>query len=240
MRALALTLAGLVGLAAGSVLAQEKPEKGEPIGSSFYAQALVRGEGSLQVIDYWSRGSKLRIETVAGWRKYVNLVNGDTYYAYDETASGGIAIQRAAAAISDDAARSRPFGLELELLLQKGAEAVGEKEAAGGKCDLYRLTDKVGRREVCVTQNDMKLPVHSEVFLRATGMRMYTDYVNWLSGLPIPDAFFEPPESITFHRFTLQEFLLQTAREGTVSPAPIMNRDLLHGRSKSGSAASGG
>lgn len=239
MRALAVTLAGLVGLAAGSVLAQEKPEKGEPIGSSFYAQSLLRGEGALQVTNYWSKGPKLRVEFVSDWRKYVNLVKGDTYYAYDETAGVGVAIQRAAAAIAEDAKRARPFGLELETLLRQGAEPVGEKQIAGNVCDLYRLTDKVGRREICVTQNEHKLPVHSEVFLRATGMRMYTDYVNWVSGLPIPDIFFEPPETIVFHRFTLQEFLLQTAREGAVSPAPIMHKDLLHGRAK-GSAASGG
>ena len=207
---------------------------------SYFAQALVRGEGALQVTYYWSRGPSLRVETVAGWRKYVNLVHGDTYYAYDSTAAQGVAIRRSSDAIAQDKDRDRPFGQELQSLLRQGAELVGEKEVAGSPCNLYRLTDRVGRREVCVTQSDLMLPVHSEVFLRATGTRMYTDYVNWLSGLPIPEAFFEPPDNVEFRHFTLEEFLLQTAREGSMTPAPIMLKDLLHGTPQAAKAAAGG
>ncbi len=61
------------GLAGGAAGAQEAKE---PV--TWYAQALIRSEGALQVTYYWSKGRNLRVETVIGWHRVVNLVNGDT------------------------------------------------------------------------------------------------------------------------------------------------------------------
>ena len=220
---LAITLGtGLVGSATGA------QEANEPV--TWYAQALIRSEGALQVTYYWSKGRKLRVETVIGWHRVVNLVNGDTYYAYDVPTQRGVAIQRAKTALADDASGARPFGQELELLLAQGAEAVGTETIMGAPCDLYRVTDRAGKREVCVSPDEYRLPRRTENYLRATGVKFYTDYVDWLRGAPIPDSFFEPEAGIQLEHYTLEEFLIKSAREGAQSPAPLMFNDLLHGR----------
>ena len=100
----------------------------------------------------------------------------------------------------------------------------------GAPCDLYRVTDRAGKREVCVSPDEHRLPRRTENYLRATGVKFYTDYVDWLRGAPIPDSFFEPEAGIQLEHYTLEEFLIKSAREGTQSPAPLMFNDLLHGR----------
>ena len=214
--------AGLVG---GAADAQEAKES-----VTWYAQALVRSEGALQVTYYWSKGRNLRVETVIGWHRVVNLVNGNTYYAYDVPMQKGVAIQRAEAALADDASGERPFGQELQILLAQGAEKVGSETVMGAACDLYRVTDKAGKREVCVSPDEHQLPRHTESYLRGRDARFFTDYVDWLRDVPIPDSFFEPEAGIQFERYTLEEFLIRSAREGARSPAPLMFNDLLHGR----------
>ncbi len=213
------------GLAGGAAGAQEAKE---PV--TWYAQALIRSEGALQVTYYWSKGRNLRVETVIGWHRVVNLVNGDTYYAYDVPMRRGVAIQRAKAALADDASGERPFGQELQILLAQGAEKVGSETVMGAACDLYRVTDRAGKREVCVSPDEHRLPRRTESYLRGKGIRFYTDYVDWLRDVPIPDSFFEPEADIQFERYTLEEFLIRSAREGARSPAPLMFNDLLHGK----------
>ncbi len=100
----------------------------------------------------------------------------------------------------------------------------------GAACDLYRVTDRAGKREVCVSPDEHRLPRRTESYLRGKGIRFYTDYVDWLRDVPIPDSFFEPEAGIQFERYTLEEFLIRSAREGARSPAPLMFNDLLHGK----------
>jgi len=70
---------------------------------TWYAQALAQGPGALNITHFWSKGSRLRAETVISGRKVVTLVNGDWYYAYDATKGLGIRVHRTPEAIANDA-----------------------------------------------------------------------------------------------------------------------------------------
>ena len=61
-------------LAPGSVRAQEADE--EPGPETWYAQVLGRSDTELNVTHFWSKGPKLRSETVLGGRKIVTVVSG--------------------------------------------------------------------------------------------------------------------------------------------------------------------
>lgn len=166
---------------------------------------------------------------VAG-HKVVTIVNGPTYYAYDGLQKHGVAIQRDASAMALDAPDRRPFGNELEALLSQGAEKVGEETALGMACDVYRVTDGRGRREVWVTQNEARLPLRIEIFDRKTGARKYTDYIDWLTGLAVPARYFEPEADVELERMKFQEYFERTANEGPIGPVPILYNDLLYRR----------
>jgi outer membrane lipoprotein-sorting protein len=217
-----------VALAVSAARAQE--EEASEGSLTWYAQVLARSESQLNVSYFWSKGSRLRSETVLTGFKIVTIVNGDTYYAYDAVGGRGVAVRRAPAAVAAAASGERPFGRELENLLRQGAEKVGEETVMGRPCDVYRLTDRVGKRELWVTQDSLRLPVRVAVFNRATGRKTYTDFVDWLRGIPISDGFFEPEEGVELKRYTLEEYLLRTARDGPVGPVPILFTDLLHGK----------
>ena len=195
---------------------------------SWFALALAHSEVGINVAYFWSKGPKLRAETVIAGRKIVSLVNGDTYYAYDATGREGVAIGRAKAAIAKDAANRRPFGRELEVVLAQGGEKVGEEEVGGRVCERFRITDDAGRREVWVTKDELRLPVRVEIFARPTGKTISTDFLSWTAELPIDDGFFEPEPGLRFQRLSFEEY---AAREFTpVGPVPILYLDLLTGR----------
>jgi hypothetical protein len=247
--ALALALAGGAALAAAAgARAEEEPgeARGEapapaerrPKGSSakpasgsppptWYALALAHSELGLNVAYFWSKGPKLRAETVVGGRKVVSIVAGDTYYAYDATSLDGVAIGRARAAIAKDGPSRRPFGRDLELILRQGGEKVGEEEIAGRLCERYRVTDGAGRREVWVTKDELQLPLRLKIYTRLTGKTIHTDYVNWAAALAIDDGFFEPESGVRFQRLSYDEY---AARQFTpFGPVPILYTDLLAG-----------
>jgi hypothetical protein len=207
----------------------ERDEAGAAPGvATWYAQTLAHTDLGINVAYFWSKGPRFRAETVIAGRKVVSIVSGDTYYAYDGVAMRGAAIGRSAAAIADDAERSRPFGNDLQTVIEQGAEKVGEEEIGGRLCERWRITDERGRREVWASADELKLPVRLEIYSRRSGKTIYTEYVNWLVGLPIADAFFEPPPSVEFERLGFDEYM---ARLGTpVGPVPILYMDLLTGR----------
>jgi hypothetical protein len=201
--------------------------KGSPL-PTWFAFTLAHSEIGINVAYFWSKGPKLRAETVIGGLKVVSIVNGETYYAYDDVSREGVAIGRSSAAIAKDAPDRRPFGRELEIILDQGGEKVGEEEVGGRLCERYRVTDAAGRREVWVTKDALRLPVRLEIYTRPTGKTVHTDFVNWTSALPIDDAFFEPEPGIRFQRLSYEEY---AARQFTpVGPVPILYMDLLTGR----------
>jgi hypothetical protein len=229
-------LALLAAFAAVGLAAHPRPAEGaddvpveERQERTWYAQALARGVGGVNVTHFWSRGPKMRAETVVAGHKVITIVNGDIYYAYDGLGMEGVAIVRAPLAIAQDAPDRRPFGNEGAALLRQGAEKVREDTVFGRECDVLRRTDRRGRREVWVTRSSPRIPIRIEIFDRKSGRQHYTDYINWQSGLPIPNSFFEPESRVEFKRYTLEEYQLEAAIEQTVGPVPILYLDLLQG-----------
>jgi hypothetical protein len=205
-----------------SVAAEEAPP-------SWHAKVIAHSESGLNVTYFWSKGPKLRAETVVSGHRIVTIVSGKLYYAYDAVAGKGIAVQRAPEAIAQDRPERRPFGRELEILEAQGAEKVREETHHGAPCDVFRVTDNAGRRELWVTQAPPQLPVRLSIYSRKSGQTRYSDYLNWLSGLPLPDAFFEPEPSVELERYAFEDYVRITVEQGPVGPVPILYADLLHG-----------
>lgn len=210
---------------------EEKPRPAPA--DTWYAQALARGDAGLGVTHFWSKGPKLRAETVVAGHKIVTIVNGPTYYAYDGTSGQGIAIERDASALEKDRRGRRPFGNEYERLLELGAELVREEKRLGQATGVYRLTDEFGRRELWVTQDELRIPLRIEIYNRATTQRTTTDYLNWQSGLSIEDAFFEPDPRAKLEAMDYATYAKRTATEGPVGPVPVLYRALLYADSAS-------
>jgi hypothetical protein len=238
-----LRLPGRLALAASLLLLGAAAARGEeaaagalsPSALTWYAQALTRGPGGINVTHFWSMGRKLRAETVVAGRKVVTIVNGERYYSFDAVSSRGVSIQRAPKAIQADASGRRPFGDELETLVERqGAEKVRDEVLHGRACDVYRVTDVAGRRELWITRDEPRIPLRVEIFQRGSGSLQVTDYLNWLTELPIPESFFVPGSEIEIESFSLEEYYRRSALEGPVGPVPILYSELLHGGKEAG------
>jgi hypothetical protein len=91
-----------------------------------------------------------------------------------------------------------------------------------------------------VTRDERRLPLRIEVYDRRLARVQYTDFINWMSGLPIADAFFDPDPQVKLERYELEEYLRLTATRGPVGSVPVLYADLLHGiRAAAPGAASG-
>jgi hypothetical protein len=241
MKKMRRTLTGLLSwmLLVAPALAQEgaKPPQPEETPAApvehpdtWYAQALAHSEIGINVTHFWSKGPMLRAETVVVGRRVITIVNGSTYYAYDGLGRVGVAVGRAPAAIEQDAKRKRPFGNELDSILRQGAESVGVENLGGREVEVFRVTDQRGRRQVWATIGEERLPLRIEVFRRQTAQTLSTDFLNWMSGLPISDAFFEPESGVDFVHLTFDEYLARQAEGKPLGPVPVFYTDLLHGR----------
>jgi hypothetical protein len=219
-------------LAAASAAGEEEPaaapaQPGADL-PTWYAQVLARGDVGLNVTHYWSKGSMLRAETVMSGHKIITIVSGQWYYAFDRLTGRGLAIRRDAGAVARDAPERRPFGNEYRMLLAQGAEKVGEEVLWGRSTEIFRVTDRQGRRELWVTSDALKLPLRVEIFDRNSGKKGYTEYVVWDDSLAIPDAFFEPDPDIAFERMEFEEYLRRSAESGSAGPVPVLYGGLLH------------
>jgi hypothetical protein len=228
-RIAALLLAAL-GAAASRAADPAPPAPAAPGTSTWFAEVLAHSEGELNVTYFWSKGAKLHAETVIGGRRITTLVNGNTYYAYDAVGQNGVAITRSAKAIAADARGQRPFGREFENLVTQGAERIRDEDVMGRPCEVFRLTDQLGRRELWVTKDVKRLPVRIVIFRRDTGRTVTTEYINWLTGLSIADGFFEPESGIALERFDFDTFMQRSATGEPIGPVPVLYTDLLVGR----------
>lgn len=198
--------------------------------STWFTQVLAHSDAGLNVTYFWSKGAKLHAETVIAGRRITTLVSGNTYYAYDAVGQSGIAITRSPRAIAADARGQRPFGREFENLVGQGAERIREEEFMGRPTEVFRLTDGLGRRELWVTKDKLRLPVRITVYRRDTGRTVTTEYLNWLTGLAIADGFFEPESSIALERFDFDTYMRRTSTGEPIGPVPVLYTDLLVGR----------
>lgn len=208
------------------------PAEGAEAMPTWYGQALAHGDGRITMTHFWSKGPKMRAETVIAGHKVVTIVNGDYYYALDALGGQGIAVRRTAAALAADSPDRRPFGREWESMLRQGAERVREEEVQGAPTELYRLTDLRGRREIWVSLSEPRLPVRITIFTRSSGQTQTTDYINWLRNLTIEDFFFEPDPGVDIRYYEFEDFMERTAKWGPVGPIPVLFYDLLHGNVK--------
>ncbi|MEN8185221.1 MAG: hypothetical protein ABFS46_22080 [Myxococcota bacterium] len=195
---------------------------------TWFVQRVSTGEAPLRVEYLWSKGGRLRAETVVAGRPILTLVAGEFYYVIDTLAGKGVAIRRHARAISAEAAGERPFANEGRSMLAEGAERIGSGSQPGRPCDVYRLTNRRGRREICLTRDEFQLPVRSTEFDRASGRSVETRYLDWARGFPAPDVFFEPDPRVELERVEYDAYLDRSRRD-TVGPAPVLYRVLLHG-----------
>ena len=213
----------LIGLALFALVAvpaaAEKDKKVEkPAIPSWYTQTFTRGSTGLNVTYLWSLKSKFRAETVLRGHRL-----------YDALTMTGIAIRRAPAALAAESPDRRPFGNEAQILIDQGGEKIREESIAGKHADVYQITDETGRRMVWVTQDDRRLPIRVEFFIRKSASTRYKEYVDWVTGLPVSDAFFEPAPRIQFERFELDAYIKSTIAKDAEATLPILYQDLLHG-----------
>ncbi len=195
---------------------------------TWHAERITSGAAPVRVERLWSKGPWLRAEVVFGGHPIVTIVKGDRYVMVDGLTGKGISIQRSPMAIAGDATRARPFGNERASLTALGGEKVKTEGEGAAACDLYRLTDPAGRREVCVSGEDA-LPVFQRAWDRATSNESETRYIAWLKGIEIVDGFFAPDPRATLESFTYEAYVAKAQKE-PVGPAPALYPELLHGR----------
>lgn len=222
--------AALLGALAAATSHAADPAPPAPGTSTWFAEVLAHSEGGLNVTYFWSKGAKLHAETVIAGRRITTLVSGNTYYAYDAVGQDGVAITRSPKAIAADARGQRPFGREFENLVTQGAERIRDEDVMGRPCEVFRLTDQLGRRELWVTKDPKRLPVRIVIYRRDTGRTVTTEYLNWLTGLSIADGFFEPEAGIKLERLDFDTYMQRSSTGEPVGPVPVLYTDLLVGR----------
>lgn len=222
--------AALLGALVAAASHAADPAPPAPGSSTWFAEVLAHSEGGLNVTYFWSKGAKLHAETVIAGRRVTTLVSGNTYYAYDAVGQNGVAITRSPKAIAADAKGQRPFGREFENLVTQGAERIREEDVMGRPCEVFRLTDQLGRRELWVTKDPKRLPVRIVIYRRDTGRTVTTEYLNWLTGLSIADGFFEPEAGIALERLDFDTYMRRSGTGEPVGPVPVLYTDLLVGR----------
>ena len=196
------------------------------------ATSLTRTEFEVAIVQYWSLGPLLRAEAVMGGHNVVTVVNGDFYYAYDALTNSGYRIRRSPDAIVRDATRERPFGMQLQEILEQGGEKVREEVFEGVAVDVYRITDDLGRRTLWVRKEPGHVPIRLETFDRARGRTGRLDWINWLAGLSIPESFFMPPADAKLEEFQSYEAYVARLMEAPVPPARPFFPDLLGAASR--------
>src|SRR5690606_27196666 len=175
---------------------------------------VTRGDTGVIVTSLWSSGRNLRAEAVLSGVPIQQLVNGEWYYVIDGVRHTGMAVRRSPKALQQDLANpgARPFGNEGADLEARGAELVREEEVGGRKTKVLRLTDALGRHEVWVTDDESALPIRIDSTDRNSGVHIVTDYVDWLSEVDLPPAFFEPDPRVQIERLEYDEYVQRAAR----------------------------
>jgi hypothetical protein len=214
-------------LVAGLTLpfAQGHAAEGSP--ETWFAEAITQSDLGIESSYLWSKGRRMRADTVIGGVPVVTIVNGPTYYAIDGRSLVGTAIERAPKALANDAKGGRPFLNDGERMLAMGGEKISSERIAGRPCDVYRLTDSDGKKTIWMTQDNLHLPVKIELFGRETGQTA-TTIINWSRGFDLPDAFFEPDPRITLEHVSYQDYV-NRSRDRLPSAVPVIYGDLLHG-----------
>ncbi|MFT5443936.1 MAG: hypothetical protein ACI8W3_002987 [Myxococcota bacterium] len=232
-------LLGCLCLAMGSMaVASENPNAADPTVKSapkdesdtWYVTTRVATEFGTISTHYWSKGPKLRVQTILAGHPVTTIVSGDTYFVYDAILGRGVAIKRSPTAIAEDRGRGRPFGRELDDLLGAGGEKVQDTAEASeaNSYEIYQLTNDNGRRRIMMTASLPPLPMRVETFVRSSGKKAVLEYSGWQRALDIEDAFFAPSSNVDLELVPYEDYIRRIGNE-PVGPAPVYYRDLLHG-----------
>ncbi len=216
--------------------AEPAPAQQDPA-HNWFATLVSQGDIPFQVTHFWSRGPWLRMELVVGDHRVVQIVRGGTYFVVDAVLGRGVAIRRHPRAVAADRPDRRPFGDELERLVEVGAEKIREERVAGKLADVYRVTEPAMQRTLWVSHDPPHLPIKLEVYNRARGLTAVHSYLSWTHPPVLPDLFFEPDPRFEIEEVPYQAYVERSATE-PVGPAPVLMPALLHGpRGGSGGAA---
>ena len=211
-----------------SILVSPVAADSQPVAT--WATSRMTQSDSGNLVEYlWSKGAKMRAETVIAGRPVLTLVNETRYIIIDALNKEGVSIERSEVARSLDAKRGRPFGNEATRLIAAGAEKIEGGVESGLEASRYRLTNSAGRREVWVTEGEYQLPVEIYRYYRNTGSEMRVRYLGWSPGVPLPDWFFEPQSDVKLETLSYTEYVERSKKEA-IGPAPPFYAELLHGR----------
>lgn len=204
---------------------------GPAAADSWYAQRITAGDTPLRIEHFWSKGGKVRMQTVIRSQPLITFVDGAFYTVVDPVRRTGISIRRPDSALQFDRhlAGNRPFATDAEQILAEGAERIGTETMTGGTAIHYRLTDRRGRREVWMTETDPSLPLRVIRFDRVSGSTVRQDFVDWARELELPDRFFAPEPDFQIEQLEYSEYLERAGNEKEFL-LPVLMRELLHGR----------
>lgn len=194
---------------------------------TWYVEAFAQATGGVQLSYIWSKGRKLRSQSVVAGHPILTLVTGETYYTIDGLSGTGIAIRRSAKALAADAKGGRPMANEGRELVARGAEEIRTERISGREVKVFQMTDAQGKHTAWVTNDPQQLLVKLETFRRGDGQSAITLF-SYERGLEIPETFFEPDPRWTIERMTYEEYLARSA-QGPVGPVPVIHADLLSG-----------
>lgn len=198
---------------------------------TWYAQRITAGDTPLRIEHFWSKGGKVRMQTVIRAQPLITFVDGEFYTVVDPVRRRGIAIRRPASALLYDRrlAGKRPFATDAELILAEGAERIGTETMTGGTATHYRVTDRRGRRDVWMTETDPSLPLRVIQFDRVSGSTVRQDFVDWARELELPDRFFTAEPDYQIEQLEYSGYLERAGEEDQFL-LPVLMRELLHGR----------
>jgi hypothetical protein len=199
----------------------------------WHVQRVAEGPTGVSITYFWSKGRSMRAVTVVQGRPILTLIYRDWYYVIDEVSGTGLAVQRSTQALQEDAAGGRPFAQEAELIIAQGAELVRTEKLGPTTTEVWRLTDRTGRREVWMPAGGERIPLRAVIFDRAVAEEHTVRYLGWTRNLELRDDFFRPDPRIQLERLTYAEYLKRTAA-GPVGPAPVLYNTLLHGLERTG------
>ena len=146
-----------VGVACLGLLLAATPAPGKGADETWYAQRLTSGDAPLRVDNLWSKGSRLRAETVIAGRPILTLVSGERYVIVDRLARRGVSIRRNRASVSADVEAGRLAGVE----------ATPRVEIGDGTCHINPGITASRVRGISIIESDHPV-IYEEIIHAAT------------------------------------------------------------------------
>lgn len=198
---------------------------------SWYTARIMGGDTPLRIEHFWSKGRKVRMQTIIRAQPFVTIVSGEYYTVIDTVRRTAVAIRRNASALKLESENKdkRPFAREADRLVDAGAEQVGSEKIGGRQTRHYRVSNRLAASEAWVSDDEYRLPMRVIRYDRTSGSTLREDFVDWARELDLPETFFQPGGDIAVERLEYDEFVARDQDPSTVL-IPILIPELLHGR----------